>query len=145
MTMRLLFVLGAIAAGMASTYQAAINGALSTRTGLGGALVINAIVVLASALAFLLLRGGQATFFPAGTPWFLYVGGVCGFFIILVAAFILPKIGAGTAVSLMVLGQGAAALLIDHFGLLGLERQPLTLPRFGGMALILLGVALLRR
>jgi len=60
-------------------------------------------------------------------------------------AFVLPKIGAGAVIALMVFGQGAAALVIDHFGLLGIPREPITLPRIAGFALIIVGVALLRR
>jgi transporter family-2 protein len=65
--------------------------------------------------------------------------------IILASAFVFPRIGAGPAVALMVLGQGAAALAIDHFGLMGLAREPVSLSRIGGFALIMIGITLLRR
>ena len=44
-----------------------------------------------------------------------------------------------------VLGQGPAALLIDHFGLFGVPRQPAALPQIAGFGLIIIGIALLRR
>jgi transporter family-2 protein len=44
----------------------------------------------------------------------------------------------------MVLGQTAAALAIDHFGLLGLPRDPLTLSRVAGLALVAACVAVAR-
>lgn len=142
--MMFLFALAAVAAGAAAAFQAAANAGLAARAGLGPALVLNASVVLAGTLAFFLASGARATFFPAGTPASLYVGGLCGFVIILAAAFVLPRIGAGTAVALMVLGQGAAALAIDHFGLLGLASTPISWARVGGFALIVAGVVLLR-
>ncbi len=89
-------------------------------------------------------RGPHANFHPAGTPWSLYIGGICGFVIILSLAFVFPKIGAALAVALVVLGQSAAALAIDHYGLMGMPRDPVSLSRIAGLALVVGGVALLR-
>jgi transporter family-2 protein len=72
------------------------------------------------------------------------MGGLCGFTVILSLAFVFPKIGAAVAIALLVLGQGASALLIDHFGLLGLPTEPTTLARVGGLLLVAVGVVLLR-
>ena len=55
------------------------------------------------------------------------------------------KIGAGSAIALLVLGQGAAAMAIDHFGLMGFARQPVSFSRLAGVALIIGGVILIRR
>jgi len=145
MSLKLLFAFAAIGAGAAVAFQSATNAGLAARTGLAAALIINTIVVLLGALVFFFASGARGTFFPAGTPWSLYTGGLCGFAIILAAAFVFPRIGVGPAVALIVLGQGAAALAIDHFGILGLARQPISLSRIAGFALILVGVALLRR
>ena len=144
MTMNVLFAFAAAGAGVAAAFQGAANAGLSARAGLGAALVVNTSIVLIGTLVFFVASGSRATFFPAGTPWSLYIGGLCGFAIILVAAFVFPRIGAGPAVALMVLGQGAAALAIDHFGLMGLPREPMSLSRVGGFAFIVVGVALLR-
>lgn len=143
--MKLLFALAAIGAGVATALQAAANGGLGARAGLGAALVLNTCIVLIGALVFFFASGSRATFFPPDTPWFYFVGGFCGFAVILTAAFVLPRIGAGTAVSLMVLGQALAALAIDHFGLMGVPREPVSMARLGGFTLIVVGVAVLRR
>jgi transporter family-2 protein len=143
--MNILFALAAVVAGVATSFQAAANAGLAARVGLGPALVLNTTIVLIGALGFFVASGSRATFFPAGTPWSLYIGGLCGFAVILAAAFVFPRIGAGRAVALMVLGQGVAALAIDHFGLMGLGREPLSLSRIGGLVLLVAGVALLRR
>lgn len=140
----IVFGLLAAAAGAATSLQSAANAGLAARTGLPAALVLNAVVVLLAALAFQLARGAQGTFFPAGTPWFLYVGGACGFFIIFSLASAFPRIGAALAIALVVLGQAAAALAIDHFGWLGMPAQPITLVRVAGLVLVLTGAALIR-
>jgi bacterial/archaeal transporter family-2 protein len=140
----ILFGLFAAAAGSATALQAAANAGLSARIGLGAALVLNAAIVLLGSLVFHFVRGAHGSFFPSGTPWSLYVGGVCGFFIVLSLAFVFPKIGAVIAIALVVLGQAAAALAIDHFGLMGMPRDPITLARVAGLLLVGGGVALIR-
>ena len=144
MTMKVLFGALAVLAGIAATFQASANSGLSSRVGLGAAIVVNTTIVLAGALAFFVARGPHANFFPAGTPWTLYIGGVCGFVIILFLAFVFPRIGAAWAIALVVLGQSAAALLIDHYGLLGMPKDPITIARAAGLALVALGASLVR-
>ena len=134
----------AAAAGSATALQAAANAGLSSRIGLGAALVVNTSIVLLGTLVFHLARGPHWRFFPADAPWSLYLGGVCGFVIILSLAWVYPKIGAAVAIGLVVLGQGAAALAIDHFGLLGMPKEPVTLTRIAGMVLLGGGMALIR-
>ena len=144
MTMKVLFAVLAVLAGIAGTFQASANAGLSQKVGLGAALVFNTAIVLAGTLVFFVARAPHTNFFPAGTPWTLYIGGACGFVIILSLAFVFPKIGAAWAMALVVLGQSAAALVIDHYGLLGMPKDPITISRAAGLALVALGVSLVR-
>jgi transporter family-2 protein len=57
-----------------------------------------------------------------------------GFVIIASLALVFPKIGAAYAVALMIGGQCIAALLVDHFGLLEMPHDPLTIQRVLGLA-----------
>jgi transporter family-2 protein len=141
---RLLFALIAAVAGVATAFQSAANAGLASRIGLGAALVVNTSIVLLGTLIFFFIQGPHTTFVPSGTPWFLYIGGVCGFIVILSLAFVFPKIGAGLAIAVLVLGQGAAALAIDHFGLLGMPKEPLTIARLAGLLFLASGIALIR-
>ncbi|HEX2484261.1 MAG TPA: DMT family transporter [Myxococcota bacterium] len=134
----------ALVAGIAAAIQSAANAGLAQRIGLGAALVANTVVVLAGALLLFVARGPHASFFPPGTPWALYTGGLCGFVFIFCLALVFPRIGAAWAIALVVLGQSAAALAIDHYGLLGMPKDPVTLARAAGLALVALGVALIR-
>ncbi len=140
----ILFGLIAVAAGIAAAFQAAANAGLSARIGLAPALVTNTSIVLLGTLALYFGRGPQGTFFPSDARWSLYVGGICGFIIILSLAFVFPKIGAAVAIALVVLGQGAEALAIDHFGLMDMPSEPVTLVRVAGLLLIGVGVVLIR-
>ena len=132
------------AAGAATVIQSAANAGLATRIGLPAALVVNTSIVLAAALVYYFARGSSGTFFPPETPWSYYVGGLCGFAVILSLALAFPRIGAGVAIALVVLGQGAAALAIDHFGLLGMPTEPVTVARIAGLVLVGGGIVLIR-
>jgi transporter family-2 protein len=142
--MQVVFGMLAVAAGVAAAMQAAVNAALARSVGLGPALVINTIVVLAGTIALWATLGARTTFFPGGTRWTLYLGGLFGFVIIGSLTFVFPKIGAAYAVALMVGGQCLAALLVDHYGFMDMPRDPLTVQRMIGVALVAAGVAVVR-
>src|SRR5437660_12855339 len=72
--MNLFLVLAAAIAGVAASFQGAANAGLSSRAGLGPALIVNTTVVLLCAFAFFFATRATATFFPAGTPWCFYIG-----------------------------------------------------------------------
>lgn len=135
----------AVFAGVAAAIQAAVNAGLARTTGLGAALVVNTLVVLIGTIALWLATADEKTsFFPAGTPWTLYLGGVGGFVIIASLAIVFPRIGAAYAIVLMIGGQCVTALAIDHFGLVGMPRDPLTMQRVIGVILVAAGALVMR-
>jgi transporter family-2 protein len=144
MAMQLLFAALAIAAGAAAAIQSAANAGLKSHIGLGGALVVNTTVVLAGTIVLWLATGANTTFFPKTAPWTLYIGGLCGFATIAALALAFPQLGAAWAIAMMVLGQGVAALAIDHFGLMGMPRDPVTATRLLGVALVAIGIVVVR-
>jgi transporter family-2 protein len=144
MIVKLVFAALAIAAGMAAATQAATNAGLARAAGLGPALIINTVIVLTGAIGLWVAMGAKATFFPSGASWMLYLGGIFGFVIIASLAFVFPKIGAAYAIALMIGGQCAAALVIDTFGFMGMPREPLTMQRLIGVALVATGAAVMR-
>jgi bacterial/archaeal transporter family-2 protein len=144
MALKILFAALAIAAGMAAAMQGATNAGLAKSTGFGPAVVVNTVVVMIAAIGLWVSTGARTTFFPAGVPWTLYLGGLFGFVIISSLAFVFPKIGAAYAITLMVSGQCVAALAVDHFGLMGMPHDPLTLKRLIGVALVAAGVVVIR-
>jgi transporter family-2 protein len=99
---------------------------------------------MVGSLVVMFAGDARVDFRPAGTPWVFYIGGFCGFLIVFSLALVFPKIGAALAMALVVLGQSAAALAIDHFGLLEMPKAPLSIARVAGLALVAGGVALIR-
>ena len=78
-------------------------------------------------------------------PWWAWSGGLFGAIFIGLAIVLVPQLGAATFIALVVTGQMLASAGFDHFGLLGLERQPLDATRLLGIALLVGGVVLIRR
>lgn len=145
-----------IFAGGAVALQGSANSALASRTSLPNALVINTLVVLAGTILYAAWKGSnpiapapslfsRAGLAPPGTPWTCYLGGLCGFTVIAVAAYAFPKLGVGLSVALLVLGQGLAALALDHFGAYGFTATPVSASRLLGVVLLTAGVLLVRR
>lgn len=144
MIQTVLLLLLAMIGGASMSTQASANAGLAARIGLGSALLVSTTIVFLFTIGFWLWRGAATTFFPPNTPKVLYVGGLCGFLIISTLAYAFPRLGGAQTVALVVLGQGLAALAIDHFGLLDMPRDPATLRRCGGVLLIALGAFLSR-
>jgi transporter family-2 protein len=81
----------------------------------------------------------------AGLPWYAWLGGAYGAVYVAIAAYAAPKIGIASLITIGIAGQIAIALLLDHFGLLGLPREPVNLGRVLGAILVVAGVVLVRR
>ena len=78
-------------------------------------------------------------------PWYAWLGGFYGAFFVAVAAFGAPRVGVGVLLTAAIAGQLAAALVLDHYGFLGLARHPITLSRGLGFVLVVVGAVLVRR
>jgi transporter family-2 protein len=144
MFMKLILAALAVVAGVAVAFQGATNQGLQKSAGIGPALLVNTVVVILGATTLWLATGAKTTFFPASASWPLYLGGVFGFIIIAAAVLVFPRLGAAYAIALMVCGQCLAALIIDHYGLMGMEKNPATLQRVIGVVLVMGGVAVFR-
>ncbi len=67
------------------------------------------------------------------TPWWVWAGGgLLGAAAVVAALVAIPKSGAALVITATVLGQLIAALILDHFGWLGLPRIPINPWRIAG-------------
>ena len=132
-------------AGLAIPVMAAMSAGVGQKVGAPTAAVaIFGTAVLAGAF-FAQMNGGlrYEALGTAITPALL--GGAIIAFYLLSITMLGPRIGIGTAVLLVILGQVASAAVIDTFGLLGAPRTPVTAARVLGIALVIIGVTLARR
>jgi transporter family-2 protein len=81
----------------------------------------------------------------AKLPPYVWLGGLYGAFFVAVAAFAAPRIGLASLITVGIGGQIVMAMALDHFGVLGLPRDAVTLPKLLGAGLVLAGVVLVRR
>jgi transporter family-2 protein len=79
-----------------------------------------------------------------GAPWWVWAGGLLGAFYVLGSVVTAPKLGAATLVAVILAGQAVASLLVDHYGWVGFDENPVTPGRLLGIALVAAGVALVR-
>lgn len=139
----------AFVAGALIPVQAAANAALSKSIQNNVPVAALCLFVVAGtvAAAAVLLAGSPMPTVASlrAAPWWSYVGGFIVAFYVLTITFLAPRLGVGTAISLIVAGQIVAALAIDHFGLLRSPTFPLTPGRLVGAALMAVGVFLALR
>jgi bacterial/archaeal transporter family-2 protein len=143
----LLAIAAAALGGALTALQAPTNALLARAAGspVNAALIsfsVGTVALLAIALA-LGVRPQAGAF--RELPAYVWFGGLYGAFFVTVAAFAAPKLGVAFLITIMVAGQLAMAVAIDHFGAFGLARQEVSLSRFAGILLVVAGVVLVRR
>lgn len=78
-------------------------------------------------------------------PAWAWFGGLYGCVFVITAAWGVPRLGAALTITLMVAGQLLLSLVLDHFGALGVPRHPIGIGRLAGVALVFIGVVMVRR
>jgi bacterial/archaeal transporter family-2 protein len=135
----------ALVAGLAGSIQVAVMGRFGERIGSFEAVVANlAFSSVLATVVFVVLRqgvGGLGASFRA--PWWYWVGGGgMGALVVLSITICAPRIGVAATIGILIAGQLAMGVVIDRFGLLGVEKVLLTWPRALGVLLLALGAAL---
>ena len=77
-------------------------------------------------------------------PLFSYGGGLIVATYVLSITFLAPRIGVGNAICFIVTGQIIAAVIIDHFGLMGSIHTPINYQRAAGVVIMITGLFLAR-
>jgi transporter family-2 protein len=146
MPQSLLWGLG-VFAGVLIPLQTALNAQLGRTAGhpVLTTLVVFAVGILACLLGLLVFRPA----IPASGVWLnvlplAWGGGVIAVFYVVLLVTLAPRIGVGLTTALVLVGQLAAALALDHFGALGNPVHALNAMRAIGLALMIGGVALIK-
>lgn len=143
-----LFAMMAVVFGGAATaLQAPTNAKMMTAVGspVNAAFVSFAVGTAALGILAVVLQTRPDMAASRALPWYAWVGGLYGAIFVVAAAWGVPKLGVATTITLMVAGQLMLSLVLDHFGVMGVPKQPLNLSRVAGVALVLAGVLLVRR
>jgi bacterial/archaeal transporter family-2 protein len=138
----------ALVAGLAGSIQVAVMGRFGERIGSFEALAANLIFsTIVATTVLLVLRQSLAGFGEAlHSPWWYWVGGGgMGVVVVLTITVVTPRIGAAATIGLLIAGQLAMGVVIDRYGLFGVEKVPLTWPRAFGVLLLAAGAVLALR
>lgn len=144
--MNFMYYLLSFLSGTAISTQAAVNGKLvaslasplltSTVSFAVGTAGLFAAYLLAVTLGW---QNSPSLHHVMQTNWWMWTGGLLGAFYILTTVVASPKIGFANLFSLMIAGQILFALIIDHFGILGVVHT-INGARIAGVVFLILGV-----
>ena len=143
----ILFIAFAILAGAMLPVQGVINSQLGRH--LDNVVLATLVSFIVGALSLLLVffyrsSGSVGTSLQSlrDVPPMLYVGGVLGAVYVTAVAGLIPKVGVANTMIAVILGQVLLSLLLDHYGLLGVEVREVGWPRLFGASLVILGLVL---
>ncbi len=144
----IIFFALALITGALIPIQAATNAAFSKS--IGNPLITGLMVFVVGLIGMLLFILLSKTSFPArqqlaSAPIYGYLGGVIVATYVVMITVLVPRIGVGTAIGLIVTGQIICAVVIDHFGLFNVPVHSISLTRGAGMLLMIVGVYLVMK
>jgi transporter family-2 protein len=146
--MNYIYMLLAFLTGIAISVQAGVNANL--RQSLANPVLAAAVSFGTGFVALLIMLLASRASVPSMEDirqlnWWKWTGGLIGAVYVTTVIVSVPKIGTANLVSLSVAGQLLAAVVLDHYGLLGFALHPTNGWRLLGMALIVAGVLLVVR
>ena len=135
----------ALTAGAGLSVQAAVNSRLAA--GVGGQPLIAAMISFAvGTVCLLVLALLQSNWQTVGAgigqqPWWRWVGGLMGAFMVCATIVLAPKLGVANMLLFIIIGELLSGMVIDHFGLLGMPVKPVDVSKLIGIGLMVLGLA----
>jgi transporter family-2 protein len=137
----------AVLVGAGLTIQVGMNS--TVRLAIGSpviATIVNFCVGLAALVLLAVATGARVI--PGSTavvPAWAWLGGLLGAAYVAAMTVLGPRLGAAALMALTLAGQMIAALVVDHYGVIGFPQSPITPSRLLGTALLVAGVLLIMR
>lgn len=138
----------ALVGGLLIPVQAGINIDLAGRmqSSVLSALVSFFVGTAALLVYSLIQRAEWPSFSSAASyPVWIWMGGLCGAYLVWASIFVGPKIGATTLVALLIVGQMTGSLLLDHYGGLGFAVREISVGRIAGVLLLVIGALMIKK
>ena len=138
--------LTAIAGGFVAL-QAPINSMLGRQIGTFQAAFLSFVIGTAALTLIVgLVMGGFGSIGEArNLSWYYLTGGLLGAIYVTTVLVTVRALGAGAVVAATITGQLTMSVLVDHFGLLGVTRDPVSVLKLVGVTLLGLGTYLIVR
>ena len=137
-----------IASGFGLTLQIGMNSKLRTVLQNANTAALISFLVGTTGLVMLLVvtrAPVPARDTLASVPVWAWFGGLMGAFYVAISTVVASQLGTAALLGLALSGQLAMALVVDHFGWLGLPEHPITVTRLVGVALLGAGAWLISR
>ena len=131
--------------GVTIGVQSPIAGAMGQKIGGAASSFILQLGGMICSGIFLLTRGGENIQGWSSLPWYMLGAGGLALIFYLSVNVTLPHLGGTMMITLIVTGQLLAGIIIDQFGLLGVEIRHLNIPRIIGSIFLLAGCYLIAR
>ena len=143
----LLAMLAVVFGGAATALQAPTNAKLMGAVGspVNAAFVSFAVGTAALGILAVVLQVRPDIAASRALPWYAWIGGLYGAIFVVAAAWGVPRLGVATTIILMVAGQLLLSVALDHFGAMGMPKQPISLGRVAGVGLVIAGVLMVRK
>lgn len=153
MSSKVWIVVLVLAAGASWPIQSAVNGQLKVVTkspfiaslanGAGAAVIAGLVLMVGGVLLRQITLPGTAEY--GQVPWWAWGGGVFSVLVIVAQSTGAHHLGTAQLISLFVVAQSVSALVVDHFGLLGIPHKPVNLQRLVGVGMLVVGSVLVAR
>lgn len=131
--------------GLAVGIQTPIAAAMSQRVGSASSSVIVHAGGLAASLILLFTRRGEDIAQWRELPWYMLGCGAFGLILYLSISHTFPKLGAVSAITLIIVGQLIAGVIIDYIGAFNVVPRGLDIYKVAGLILLILGAYLVIR
>ncbi len=143
--MVLAVVLLGLMGGAAAGFQAPLAAILGRHVGIAGSIFVVHIVGTVCAAALLLLPGASTMANWRNVPWYALLTGVLGILLVGTVTFCVPRIGAASTITLMIVGNLCIGAFLDHTGILVEQVRTFDPSRALGVVAILMGTWLIVR
>jgi bacterial/archaeal transporter family-2 protein len=136
-----------VAAGIAGAVQVAVMGRFGEQVGVLPALAFSTAATAVLAVAVLLVARRSLDGFAAAAraPTWMWLGALMGTYIVFTITLVAPRLGTFATIGIFIAGQLACGVVIDRYGLFGLERIGLHWQRALGLVFLAAGAALALR
>ena len=143
-SMFFVYLIVALAAGVALATQSAINTQLAKA--MSGEAVIATFISFAVGTIVLFFIAwvktdlwGNLSAIPS-QPWWKLIGGVLGAIVVFTTVLLAPKLGITAMLFFIIVGQLITAATIDHFGLIGMPIREVNITKFIGLIIVAFGL-----
>lgn len=146
--MKFIYYILPLVAGIAMSIQAGVNNQL--RSALQQPLLATLISFLSGTLALVIILLAVREPLPSlqsvsEISLYKFTGGLLGAFIVFGTILSVSEIGAANLIVILIAGQLVTAVIMDHYGILGMSLNRVTLQRIIGILLVVAGAYLVNK